>query len=672
MQATTLEAGAPYQPPGYRRDIDGLRAVAILSVLVFHAFPSSLPGGFVGVDIFFVISGFLISSIIFRGLQTEQFSFIQFYAHRARRIFPALTLVLATAFAFGWFTLLPDEFTQFGRHLAASAGFVQNFALWHEAGYFDIASESKPLMHLWSLAIEEQFYLLYPLLVWGAWRLGLNVLTTVVLLAFISFGINIDSIEKDATQTFYLPQTRIWELLAGAWVASMQLFRQEQRVDAVGRLWLHRVTSHPFLLSGDGRRLMGHLLSLGGLALLFLSVTAIRADRPYPGWGALAPVTGASLVILAGPQSWGNRQLLGNRLMVFIGLVSYPLYLWHWPVLSYARILEAGAPPTAIRTLLLVASFLLAWMTYRFVEYPVRFGKRSQSRTIALCLLLAGLGGLGALISHLQGVPSRIPSEVRTLLSHPEPDWFKHIRGDVCHLQAPLADKHADLCIETGKPSVMLWGDSHAASLSMGLRDLQTVSDFGLIQLTQAGCGPVFDLPKLLYKKNCNALNEKLLAKARSLQPDILLLHGAWKHRDWPIEPRELTGQLSDTLTRLKAALPHTRIIVIGPVPQWKQPLNKVMYSYWRRGSPHRYPDQYMTWGLDPEIPHFDAAVRSAASAQGITYISAYRIMCPTQGCMARVAPEMSSELTYADDGHLTTAGSNFLVRSMRDIILGH
>ena len=177
--------------PVYRPDIDGLRAIAILSVVIYHAFPTKLRGGFVGVDIFFVISGFLISSIIFRSLQRGDFSFSEFYARRVRRIFPALILVLAASYTVGWFVLLPDEFKQLGKHMAAGAGFVQNIVLNKEAGYFDTASELKPLMHLWSLSIEEQFYLIFPVLIWGAWRLGLNALSVALLLVLLSFGLNL-------------------------------------------------------------------------------------------------------------------------------------------------------------------------------------------------------------------------------------------------------------------------------------------------------------------------------------------------------------------------------------------------------------------------------------------------------------------------------------------------
>ena len=207
--------------PAYRPDIDGLRAVAVLSVVAYHLFPTAVRGGFVGVDVFFVISGFLISGIILKSLQRGDFSFAEFYAHRVRRIFPALAVVLAACYAVGWFALLPDEFKLLGKHIAAGAGFLENFVLWKEAGYFDTASELKPLLHLWSLAVEEQFYLAYPLMLWCGWRLGAKPLFLVAALLLWSFSLNIAGIEKEAVKTFFLPQTRFWELFAGgllAWV----------------------------------------------------------------------------------------------------------------------------------------------------------------------------------------------------------------------------------------------------------------------------------------------------------------------------------------------------------------------------------------------------------------------------------------------------------------------
>jgi len=207
--------------PKYRPDIDGLRALAVLSVVLYHAhaFPKVLKGGFIGVDIFFVISGFLISTIIFSGLERGSFSFFDFFCRRIRRIFPALLLVLISCYAFGWFVLLADEYKQLGKHIAAGAGFVSNFVLWTESGYFDAGAETKPLLHLWSLGIEEQFYIVWPLILWWAWKKKFNLFTITLVLAFFSFGLNLAKYRVNGVADFYSPQTRFWELLAGALLA---------------------------------------------------------------------------------------------------------------------------------------------------------------------------------------------------------------------------------------------------------------------------------------------------------------------------------------------------------------------------------------------------------------------------------------------------------------------
>ena len=212
--------------PTYRADIDGLRALAVIAVIGFHAFPQAVPGGFIGVDLFFVISGFLISTILYENLIAHSFSFTDFYARRIRRIFPALMVVLASAYAIGWFVLLPDEYAQLGKHIAGGAGFIENFLLWHESGYFDNAAETKPLLHLWSLGIEEQFYIVWPILLWLAYRARLNLLSLTILIGGASFILNLwgTQVSPNPVATFYSPQTRFWELLMGAVLAYTTLY----------------------------------------------------------------------------------------------------------------------------------------------------------------------------------------------------------------------------------------------------------------------------------------------------------------------------------------------------------------------------------------------------------------------------------------------------------------
>ncbi|RFO95434.1 acyltransferase [Rhodoferax lacus] len=375
--------------PVYRPEIDGLRALAILAVVAFHAFPESLHGGFIGVDIFFVISGYLISNIVFRSLQRGDFRFSEFYVRRVLRIFPALALVLLASYAYGWLVLLPDEFKQLGKQMAGGAGFAQNFVLSAEAGYFDTASELKPLMHLWSLSIEEQFYLFFPLLMWAAWRFGLGALALVTMLLVLSFGINIASVELYPTQAFFMLHTRCWELLAGSLLAYMQM----RKAPAVART--ERVNN---------------LFAGGGLLLIVLAAVGLHKGNLYPGGWALFPVLGACLLIAAGPAAWLNRTIFASRLMVAIGLISYPLYLWHWPLLSFANIIEGATPSVPFRFALMVMGFLLAWLTYRMVERPLRTWSNPAGKTTALCLLVGLLGALGLNAYQRDGLAFRIPT----------------------------------------------------------------------------------------------------------------------------------------------------------------------------------------------------------------------------------------------------------------------
>ncbi len=282
--------------PKYREDIDGLRAVAILLVVGFHAFPAKVAGGFVGVDIFFVISGYLISTIIFSSLENDRFSILEFYVRRVRRIFPALILVMLACLAFGWFSLLADEYEQLGKHVAGGATFIQNFVLYSESGYFDTTGETKPLLHLWSLAIEEQFYIFWPLLLAFVWKRQAGFLKITAVIAAISIFINIYLTYRNPTAAFYLPITRFWELMAGGILAYVSIHRSH---------WVDRYK--------NGQSVLGFLLIL--VAVLLLDK---KSDFPRSGvqcfrrWGAV-------LIISSGSGSWLNRRILSNKLMIWVG-----------------------------------------------------------------------------------------------------------------------------------------------------------------------------------------------------------------------------------------------------------------------------------------------------------------------------------------------------------------
>lgn len=301
----------------YRADIDGLRAIAVLAVVIFHAFPAYAPGGFVGVDVFFVISGFLISSGIFNNLNQEKFSFREFYGRRVKRIYPALLLILLVCFVLGWFILMSDEYAQLNKHILGASGFVSNFILLSESGYFDNAAETKPLLHLWSLGIEEQFYIIWPILIWGFWKKRSNLLSLILLTALLSFGLSIVGIHRDISKTFYMPFTRFWELIAGSILAYVTLF-QYANISKFKNV-LEKILRSALRIPSEKSNytLVNNIQASLGLVFILFAVSNFSSKLLFPGWWALVPVIGSVLIIDAGEASWLNCNLLSGRIFVW-------------------------------------------------------------------------------------------------------------------------------------------------------------------------------------------------------------------------------------------------------------------------------------------------------------------------------------------------------------------
>jgi peptidoglycan/LPS O-acetylase OafA/YrhL len=365
-------------PISYRPDIDGLRALAVVAVVLFHAFPSTVHGGYVGVDIFFVISGFLISSILLKNIKQKKFSVLDFYYRRIKRIFPALMLVLTTTLCIGWTIMLSDEFKLLGQHTVAATLFASNFWLWKEAGYFDTSSDLKPLLHLWSLAIEEQFYIIWPLLLLFLSRFTRHIAICIFLITLLSFFSCITYM-ADHTGMFYFPHNRAWELLAGAFLAALQFKNQSTSEKKISSRSVFSCNA----------------LSWLGLLLIMLAIGILNKNSIFPGWLALLPVLGATMIIAAGESAWINQYVLSTRIFVFIGLISYPLYLWHWPLLAFSRIMENGEPSTTIRGLCLAISAILSLATYRLLELPLRTGgKRTVTSLLIIAILIGSIGYL--------------------------------------------------------------------------------------------------------------------------------------------------------------------------------------------------------------------------------------------------------------------------------------
>ena len=669
--------------PKYRPDIDGLRAVAVLAVVAFHAFPSWVRGGFIGVDVFFVISGYLISTIIFENLDGGTFSFTEFYARRIKRIFPALLFVMIACFAFGWFTLLADEYKQLGKHIAAGAGFISNFTLWSEAGYFDNSAETKPLLHLWSLGIEEQFYIFWPLLLWFAWKHKFNLLKITILVAIASFVLNIKGIKQDMVATFYSPQTRFWELLSGSLLAWVSLYNNDvlDNVKHKFDFWLSRIF-YSKREEANGKTL-SNIFSFVGLLLLVYGFCRINKELSFPGNWALVPVLGTALIIAAGSKAWVNRTILSNKVAVWFGLISFPLYLWHWPILSFAHIVENAIPSRNIRMAAVALSILLAWLTYKFVERPLRFGKNDKTKVALLVVLMVIVGYVGYNTYERNGLTFRkslayLPARIERF---GEDDKKSH---DICLNVYGLSNLNIRYCkLSTlgDKPHIALIGDSHAASLFSGLSKVLIKNNDGLLMLG----GRLFidvatypdgnEIEVNAYKGGINATN--FIANEKSIDTVIMVSRGPFYINDgwnfYLINDKKINNKhevfergMRNTLDLMMAK--GKKVIFVIDNPELSFDPNKCQ-DYSR---------------LSSTKLSFDCSIsRSAYDARHNEYrklvfnvLKDYHSVVPFDQS-AYLCDEFKcrfksgSSILYYDNNHLSVAGSEFMASHLIDVLNG-
>ncbi len=658
--------------PTYRPDIDGLRAVAVLLVVFHHAFPPLLPGGFIGVDLFFVISGFLISTIIFQSLEQGTFSFLDFYKRRVKRIFPALCMVLLASFACGWFVLLPADYKQLGKHMAAGAAFVSNFAFWNESGYFDSGSKLKPLLHLWSLGIEEQYYIFWPLIAWFLWKRQINLFKVCVALFVVSFIINIATAKGSPVAAFYSPASRFWELLVGSMLAYIKLHALNWRQLAVGKFSATMPTESTSSSKAD------NVTALAGLLILALGVYFINPERRFPGFWALFPTIAAFLLIKAGPKAWFNQHVLSNRLFVWVGLISFPLYLWHWPLLVFAEI-KLGTLDATTKLGLIALSILLSWLTYRFVERPIRFGKlvvETKKVPLALCAILLATAILGGYTYQRNGFDFRFPKFIQALL-HNQPKLDEGWRSGTCILEQghpssefspDCVDKIAD---KVKRPLLFLWGDSHAAALYPGLKHLQDTGaySFGVAQRTGAVCPPIIGDARAW----CNEINTSSFKLIQELKPEIVMMYAYWSHG---LDGKGGFGGLYDlskldtTVAELKKA-GVKKVILMGPSPYWKNSLPHNIVETWKKAKTVAKPPLYMSYGdfgLVAELPIYDKQMRNIAKRLDISYISGLDFLCNADGCLTRDS-EDGVKVASVDYGHLTVDAAQTYLKRIAPLI---
>lgn len=491
----------------YRREIDGLRAVAVLPVILYHAGLPVFAGGYAGVDVFFVISGYLITSIILQQLEAGAFSLRQFYARRARRILPALFLVMLVSIPFAWLWMPPEKYIDFSLSLSAVVVFISNILFWYQSGYFAAAGEEKPLLHTWSLGVEEQYYLFFPLLMLALWRYGRRVPFLTICGLALSSLVLAEYLSRTAPDLgFYLAPSRIWELLTGS-ICAYVLFPRRGPFEAPG-------------------------IAALGLALIIAAMLAFDDATLWPSSLTLIPVAGTALVILFAGAGTATKRLLSLSPIVGVGLISYSLYLWHQPLFAFARIRMLNAPGVWEMLGLSLLSLPLAYLSWRFVELPFR--RQQIGGRISL-----GLGGLVALLlivfgimgHYHNGFPKRMGAEAalqKRLGNQPH----SH-EGDRCLASWTAStsfDQHVRTCWLNGNAShsVVLIGDSHARVIARALADQLARDKLNLLAFTTSGCLPVNDLHVQGFDV-CAVLSQELMAwLVGPDSPPVVVLVGRW------------------------------------------------------------------------------------------------------------------------------------------------
>ena len=660
----------------YRPEIDGLRTVAVMPVILFHAGIETFSGGFVGVDVFFVISGYLITAILAREIEAGDFSILRFYERRARRILPALFLVMLVSLPFAWMWMFPAAFKDFGQSLAATGLFVSNVLFWRESGYFSATAELKPFLHTWSLAVEEQYYILFPPVLWAIWRMTgrRGVIVGLIMMALISLAAAEWASTRYRTAGFYLLPTRAWELLAGSLLA----------------LWLGR--------NAAPRGLLAQIGGLAGLALIVWAILFLDKSTPFPSLWTLAPVGGAALIILcAGPATWAGR-VLSLRPVVGIGLISYSAYLWHQPLFAFARLRSLDTPPQALMLGLAAITLILAWLSWRFVERPFRNKDAISGRQI---FGMSGLTGLtivavGMLSSAGQGWPNRLSADALQIFEYKAeviggiPDgctqqvFAKGLKG--CVFRADLPRRAA------------LWGDSHAMPLSRPLAAAFARHDHALEYFATPACTPILAMTRG-RGRTCPDVNERVLAYLTGPDgPDIVVMAGRWAlamERDRfdnteggqepgspvvnystanldgpPLDAPQIAARMRDTVAALVAA--DKTVVLVGTVPEvgWHVPDYLIKQAMFDVTATAPVSTSYKVF--QARNARADAAfTQLVAEFPQLLRIEPSEIFCDTflpERCIA----EIDNVPVYLDDDHLNARGAtlvtNRIMTALKDI----
>ena len=618
----------------YRREIDGLRAIAVLSVIAYHAGFACVSGGFVGVDIFFVISGYLITTLILGEQAEGRFSLLKFYERRARRILPALFVMLLTCLPFAWAWMLPRALDDFFQTLAGVATFSSNFVLWHNSGYFNAENELKPLLHTWTLAVEEQYYWLFPLFILAAWRLRKRTIVTIlILVAALSLGLAEWGSTRFPTSTFFLLPSRAWELLVGALLAHALFCRPGQ---------IRRAPPPPWV---------SEFIGAAGLAALLMSIILFDKYTPFPSLYALLPTLGTACVIGAASARTLVGRLLGSKPFVGVGLVSYSAYLWHQPLFAFARMRQLSELPLWANGVLCALSLLIAAVSWKYIETPFRARQFLTARRATVLFITGSLAFFSAgLYGHYRG-----GFKDRLSASEVAVDAFSHYRQTqpyregTCFLRPEQSyPDYKSRCDGSAPPEVLIWGDSHAAAFSSGFR----ITHPSVAEFAASACPPLIGID-FGQRKQCHAINDFVLIQIERLQPANVYLLADWLSYGKQATTRDI-GRTMDEIHRVA---PHTHILLIGGVPKWIPTLPDTMLAHHLTLASHAR----LVTPFYEALKQADAKLLATALAHQASFASAIDALCDSSGCQLITDYAGTRQLITWDNGHLTEAGAALL-----------
>ena len=652
-------------PTGYRPEIDGLRAIAVLSVVFYHFGVPGITGGFIGVDIFFVISGFLIGGLLWSEQdRSGRISLRHFYLRRFKRLAPAFFVMAMVVAAVGWKVLLPFEFREFGKSLIAATVYLSNVQFYREAGYFDAVADEKPLLHTWSLAVEEQFYLFLPLLILLMGRRQRLLSGGLQIMFLLSLFSCVVLTATNHTATFFLFPFRAWELLAGVLLA----------------VWGFRTRSDWVIRPA---------LSYAGMGLLFLAIFLVRPGPGFPGAWAVLPTLGTVLILLNGRDDNAVNRVLRAGPVVFIGLISYSLYLWHWPVAVFSKYLRESYSGPWESGGWMALSALLAVLSWRFVERPTRHARwlnfpLTMTAVAALSLVSLGIGGA---VFKRDGFPDRFPADIRAHIDASGDflqDWSR------CEVPETGALAGVETCAigPEGDPEVLFWGDSHLRALMDGIAAEAMRSGTPGLIVWHAGCPPVFGVSKResaatpAQDADCSADNDRIRKALPGMGLRNVVLIGRWSYyatgtgvgRDVEheisllpeTEPQAdiLRDLMRDTVREIGT---YARVHILRQIPEIPDYDSRLTARRLAHGRDEGVVPSFSVplSEVENRQANSDPAIIAIAAETGAQLLDPRPYLCDRETCSVRAG----DKVIYFDNNHLTNAGAAGVAPLFRPVL---